>query len=185
MLRNCRVCGERLTVDTMQPSCIQSKWWICRSCVNARTEKRRRAMGMKKRVRNTACNQPGCPKPPRGRFCPMHYRRKRLGLPMSPGPRYEACPEPVSNRTEKHRWAKFRLTPSMWVEISKNGCRICGSHRNLIVDHEHGIAEDENQPRDPALIRGALCQSHNVIVGKHEFRSEEAERYLKMKRPFP
>lgn len=43
-----------------------------------------------------------------------------------------------------------------WFELTKNGCGICGSMRNLVVDHDHVTGK----------IRGALCHQHNIGLGQ-------------------
>jgi hypothetical protein len=54
-------------------------------------------------------------------------------------------------------WRKqtYGLTTEQWLELSKNGCGICGTHADLCVDHDHQTGK----------IRGALCRVCNSAIG--------------------
>jgi hypothetical protein len=51
--------------------------------------------------------------------------------------------------------SKFGLSGEQWAELAKNGCGICGTMEDLVVDHDHKTGR----------VRGALCRKHNAAIG--------------------
>ena len=51
--------------------------------------------------------------------------------------------------------AQYGLTPEDWGQLRAGGCGICGTHDDLVVDHDH----------ETGKVRGALCRKHNAAIG--------------------
>lgn len=116
---------------------------VCSRCGEARpiTVYTRQKLG--KEGRRSYCN-----------ICANEYNRSRR------------TPE----RTRRHNLkAKYGITPEEWVLLSAEGCGICGTHDNLVVDHDHTNGK----------VRGALCQTHNKAVGMLGDSAEGLERALR------
>lgn len=52
----------------------------------------------------------------------------------------------------KHRYG---LTLEQVNELLAEGCAVCGTHKNLHVDHDH----------ETGKVRGCLCVNHNTALG--------------------
>lgn len=66
---------------------------------------------------------------------------------------------------------KYGLTLDDFNELIKDGCRICSSHYDLVVDHDHDTGE----------VRGALCRHCNSGLGMFKDNPElltKAAEYL-------
>lgn len=46
------------------------------------------------------------------------------------------------------------------LEIQGDGCAICGSKKNLCIDHDHSLNKDDN-----GYVRGILCNTCNAALG--------------------
>ena len=110
---------------------------------------------------------------------------------------YKICPESTTNRTEEQRWACYRATPSMWESlVEKQGgvCAMCFENEPTEIDHYHAPGTNPTHPRDPSLIRGAVCRRCNYVLGKYESNIRPplnaphliwlVETYLEKERPF-
>lgn len=69
---------------------------------------------------------------------------------------------------------KFGLTEDGYKKLEQQGCEICGTIKQLVMDHNHGTEE----------FRGLLCRKHNINLGGFGDSIEMLERaiaYLKRK----
>ena len=64
-----------------------------------------------------------------------------------------------SNNIEKFReyyyGKRYGISNDQYNNIIKNGCEVCGSFDNLVIDHDH----------KSGVIRGCLCNSCNCAEG--------------------
>ena len=112
-----------------------------------------------------------------------------------PVQKHVRCPEPTKNRDETYRWSKYRVTPSQWdylISRYDGKCWACREREAVQVDHYHAPGTDFDSPRDLSLVRGAVCNRCNTVVGIYEEREtkktlgliRKVKRYLKRDRPF-
>jgi hypothetical protein len=67
----------------------------------------------------------------------------------------------------------------------KDGCRICGSHAKMHIDHDHKCCSIKSTTTCGQCTRGLLCSTHNQAVGFYErglFNG--VEDYLNDKTPY-
>lgn len=57
---------------------------------------------------------------------------------------------------EYHNRCLYRLEPEEYQDLIKDGCEVCGTKENLVVDHCH----------ETGKVRGCLCNDHNLALGK-------------------
>jgi hypothetical protein len=72
----------------------------------------------------------------------------------------------------KNTLHKFGIEPEEYDKLIKNGCKICGSVRNLHIDHNH----------ETGKFRGILCSKCNHAIGLFKENINnliEAINYLK------
>jgi hypothetical protein len=64
---------------------------------------------------------------------------------------------------------KYKLTMEKFLEMSKDGCNICGvtQKRNMQVDHDHACCSGEGATCGQC-VRGVLCNRCNQTVAKYE-----------------
>lgn len=64
---------------------------------------------------------------------------------------------------------KYKVTINQFLEMSKNGCNVCGNtqERNLNIDHNHKCCSGEGATCGQC-VRGVLCNRCNLTVGKYE-----------------
>jgi hypothetical protein len=68
-------------------------------------------------------------------------------------------------------------TYSQWLI---EGCKICGSHKTLVIDHDHACCPVLGRATCGKCVRGILCQAHNTAVGYYEFgHFAGVEAYIK------
>jgi len=60
-------------------------------------------------------------------------------------------------------WAKYRISMERYIDLSKNGCNVCGSFERLSVDHDHGCCAGRKSCGK--CVRGILCHKCNVAEG--------------------
>jgi len=51
---------------------------------------------------------------------------------------------------------KYGLQWDQYLKLLEGGCAICGTKKNLNIDHDHD---------KPGTYRGVLCTKHNVMLG--------------------
>lgn len=54
-----------------------------------------------------------------------------------------------------HNKQKYSITSEEYKSLIANGCEVCGSFENLVVDHDHKSGK----------VRGCLCNSCNCAEG--------------------
>jgi len=129
---------------------------------------------------NKSCTagQPDCPRPhySNGMCKNCYERNRRNGTPIRINQGKEIYVNnrggtlTYSNLRKKHLQYYYDLTVEEFEEMAKDGCHICGntraSFKQLHVDHDH---EHCDGPKSCGLcVRGVLCDSCNVAVGKYE-----------------
>jgi hypothetical protein len=64
---------------------------------------------------------------------------------------------------------KYKLTLEQFLEMSKNGCQICGNitKHNLNIDHDHACCTGEGATCGKC-VRGVVCNRCNMTIGKYE-----------------
>lgn len=111
------------------------------------------------------------------KFCKMC--EKTLPIELFKGKRTrtycsDCYPEYIKYRNIK---VKYGLLREEYDTLVKSGCEICGSMNRLAIDHDHSCC-----PGDISCgrcIRGALCMSHNIILG--HTKDDIAELYKLIK----
>lgn len=68
---------------------------------------------------------------------------------------------------------KYGMTVEQWLELSKNGCNVCGAvvgngtDTNLHVDHDHACC-DGKEKTCGKCTRGVVCNRCNTSIGLYE-----------------
>ena len=64
---------------------------------------------------------------------------------------------------------KYKLTLDQFLEMSKDGCQVCGKtqERNLHIDHDHACCSGEGATCGKC-VRGVVCNRCNQTIGKYE-----------------
>lgn len=76
---------------------------------------------------------------------------------------------------------RYKLSVDEYDRMMLEGCYVCGSLENLVVDHDHNCCSGKETCGN--CIRGVLCWGHNIADG--QFKStEEIERYLEYRRNY-
>lgn len=87
------------------------------------------------------------------------------------------CPYCQARPCYRHYYSVIpRIVKQAWVGAQRNRCAICAGGGPFVLDHNH----------ESGLIRGALCFSCNVYVGKAEAGQRsipEAHTYLTTQTP--
>ena len=115
-------------------------------------------------------------------YCRNHYtrlcRNGTTDLVIGRPDRY-ATKQAVSIRKSQMR-IKYKLTIEQYEDMAKNGCHICGKealpYKSLHVDHDHKCCPVDYKAKGRGgtirtcglCVRGILCDSCNMAVGKYE-----------------
>lgn len=59
---------------------------------------------------------------------------------------------------------QYSLTADEYETLEAAGCGICGSHDNLVVDHNHQCCP-ERKKSCGKCVRAMLCSNHNILLG--------------------
>jgi hypothetical protein len=95
-------------------------------------------------------------------YCRLHYERfKKDGHPGS------ITVYNSANASDPRNLRKYGITPEEFVEMSANGCQICGIQiASFTIDHDHACCDEV--PYCGECTRGYVCQSCNTSIGKYE-----------------
>lgn len=74
------------------------------------------------------------------------------------------------NRTHQYLY-KYGITEEQWLELTANGCAICGSRSGLAIDHDHNCCPGVKTCGK--CVRGALCGAHNRALGLFKDNAED------------
>jgi hypothetical protein len=91
--------------------------------------------------------------------------------------RYQANREELSQVIRARR---FGMTVDQLAAFLAPGCSICGSHEDVVVDHDHGCCDRDGSCGE--CLRGPLCRNHNRGLAYFEQSPghlEEAMNYLR------
>jgi len=110
----------------------------------------------------------------------FHWYTTRAGKRLQ----RHTCKSCTRNAVRKHRaengpraidsnlkW-KYNITKAQFDELAKNGCVVCGSMENLVVDHDHNCCDGKRSCGE--CIRGVLCNNCNAAEGMLEGSMERA-----------
>lgn len=65
-----------------------------------------------------------------------------------------------------HIKRRYNLSEEQYTELIKNGCNVCGTKKDLHVDHDHSCCPDiKSGSLCGKCIRGCLCGNHNRGMG--------------------
>lgn len=123
-------------------------------------------------------------------YCGTHEAQRRAGKTLQPARSYvrrsaETCI--VTNclgliATNEVCGGHAQVAWRMGIDVSElsrlysGGCAICGSRKNLHIDHDHKCCA--TLPACGSCVRGALCASCNSRVGKMDKHPELYTRTL-------
>lgn len=102
-------------------------------------------------------------------LCRMHHARKERGSDMD-------SPRDSINKYSNLK-KRYKLDQETYDEMAKNGCYICGSREFLNVDHDHACCD--KAPTCGKCVRGIVCQSCNISLGKLERGTIHIENQIK------
>lgn len=173
----CSNCKETKPIDQFYKSKVYKGGidYLCKYC---RTGSAIKSQHRHKSNKSCTAGQPDCPRPHySNNMCKNCYERnRRNGTPIRLNQGKEIY---KNNRGSTMTYEQLRihhlksfysLTVEQFEEMSKDGCHICGNtkpaFKQLHVDHDHKHCD--GQVSCGLCVRGILCDSCNVAVGKYE-----------------
>ena len=173
--KQCTKCQETKTLDKFYKShykyCKDGLDYYCKYCRTGSAIKSQRG-GNKKQCTISECETHHYAKG----MCRNHYTRwLRHGNPESfheiieEQKTYKYAKQQLTYRREYMLMYKYKLTMEKFLEMSKDGCNICGGtqERNMQVDHNHSCCSGEGATCGQC-VRGVLCNRCNQTVAKYE-----------------
>lgn len=118
------------------------------------------------------CTWNGCDRPHWAHdLCRLHLQRKSRGADM----------DNKKDGSQKYKLIKIRykLDKDTYDKMAKDGCYICKSKEFLQVDHDHSCCSTSKSCGK--CIRGIVCQSCNIHLGKLDRGTINLENKLKPK----
>lgn len=116
------------------------------------------------------CSIEGCDSRIQARgWCSKHYKRWRQhGDPLKTLTKINLDRGSNYTHADSMRWTRYRITPEEYEALLKK-CMICGETKGkLCVDHDHITKK----------VRGILCDSCNISVGRLGDTIEHIEKVL-------
>jgi len=153
-MKTCSKCKQEKNLDQYSKLSSQKdgKDYYCKACrFQASTNTR-----YKNKVK---CTWNECERPNWAHgLCRMHLGRKLKGNLMD---------QPIDGQYKyKNIKAYYKLTKEQYDEMAKGGCYICGSKDYLNVDHDHACCSGSKSCGK--CVRGIVCQSCNILLGRLE-----------------
>ena len=142
----------------------------------------------------TICKFPSCTNPIGTRksgLCCSHIYQQKHGYELRPlrkkvhNPVGEPCPIPgcanivaTGGFCGSHARVAWRMgiDPHELVAMYIEGCQLCGSHKNIYIDHDHSCCP--TLPACGKCVRGPLCAGCNMRVGVYEGDIMKVKRTL-------
>ena len=110
------------------------------------------------------CSFSGCIRQPRAKgLCSGHYSQHHAGKELSPIRERRVPTGEKRTRRDVFLWLHYRLTLEQYDNLAANGCTLCGTVEDLVVDHDHDCCTGKRSCGD--CVRGVLCRTHNVWLG--------------------
>jgi hypothetical protein len=168
--KTCTKCKKEKDIDSFYnyKDVVDYYCKYCRGAANIKSQHKQKS--------NRSCKYDGCPNPHYAKdLCRNHYTRlNRYGsLDLIKKRDKEWYNKYLSYTTSKKNHLKhyYKLTVEQYDAMAKDGCHICGKealeYKRLHVDHDHKCC-GPNQASCGACVRGILCDSCNMAVGKYE-----------------
>lgn len=111
----------------------------------------------------------------RCRICKAKRSREwyyRLGSKAAHAPKIKkviTAADVAAGRKRRSLKSRYGLTVEEYNKILSTGCLICGTFKNLCVDHDHKISKN----------RGALCAKHNTAIGLFNENTDHLAQAIK------
>lgn len=173
--KQCAKCQETKTLDQFYKAnykyCKDGLDYYCKYCRVGSAIKSQRGGNVKK------CSVSECETHHYAKgMCRNHYTRwmrhgnlESLNDIVEEQKTYKYAKQDLTYRRDYMLMYKYKLSMEQFLEMSKDGCNICGGtqERTMQVDHDHNCCSGEGATCGQC-VRGVVCNRCNQTIGKYE-----------------